>query len=118
MRIASLLASATEMVYQLNLQDELVAISHECNYPPDALRRPRLSRPRFHPSGLSSGAIDAAVRENMARHGSVYQIDDGLLRQLQPDLILAQAVPGWPGRSRHATRKLPMPWDRSLPKKD
>ncbi|MBI4501942.1 MAG: cobalamin-binding protein [Gemmatimonadetes bacterium] len=92
MRIASLLASATEIVYELGLQDHLVAISHECDYPPDALTRPRLSRPHFDPTGLSSGAIDAAVRESMARHGSVYTIDEDLLRRLQPDLILAQAV--------------------------
>jgi iron complex transport system substrate-binding protein len=92
MRIASLLASATEIVYQLGLENQLVAISHECDYPPDALTRPRLSRPRFEPSDLSSGAIDAAVRESMATHGSVYTIDEDLLRRLAPDLILAQAV--------------------------
>src|SRR5439155_24763965 len=92
MRIASLLASATEIVYELGLENQLVAISHECDYPPDALSRPRLSRPRFDPAGLSSGAIDAAVRESMATHGSVYTIDEDLLRGLEPDLSLAQAV--------------------------
>src|SRR5437870_5070084 len=92
MRIASLLASATEIVYELGLENQLVAISHECDYPPDALSRPRLSRPRFDPAGLSSGAIDAAVRESMATHGSVYTIDEDLLGRLEPDLILAQAV--------------------------
>src|SRR6185436_15229461 len=92
MRIASLLASATEIVYELGLQDQLVAISHECDFPSDALSRPRLSHPRFDPSGLSSAAIDAAVRESMQRFGSVYEIDANLLRELQPDLILAQAV--------------------------
>ena len=76
MRIASLLASATEMVYALELGDRLVAISHECDYPPEALSRPRVSRPRFDPAGLSSGAIDAAVRASMASHGAVYQLDE------------------------------------------
>ncbi|MGH7556148.1 MAG: cobalamin-binding protein, partial [Longimicrobiales bacterium] len=54
-RIASLLASATEMVAALGLEDQLVAISHECDYPPEVLDRPRVSRPRFDPAGLDSG---------------------------------------------------------------
>jgi iron complex transport system substrate-binding protein len=92
MRIASLLASATEIVYELGLADQLVAISHECDFPPDALKKPRLSRPRFDPAGLTSAGIDAAVRDAMATHGSVYEIDETLLAALEPDLILAQAV--------------------------
>ncbi len=92
MRIASLLASATEIVYGLGLGDQLVAISHECDYPPDALTRPRVSRPRFDPTGQSSGAIDAAVRQAVARYGSVYELDADRLRTAAPDLILTQAV--------------------------
>lgn len=92
MRVASLLASATEIVYELGLERHLVAISHECDYPPAALTRPRLSRPRFNPAGMTSGEIDAAVREVMARDGSVYEIDTALLRELAPDVILSQAV--------------------------
>lgn len=92
MRIASLLASATEMVYALGLGDRLVAISHECDYPSEALDRPRVSQPRFDPAGLSSGALDAAVRRAMAQHGAVYQLDQARLRAARPDLILTQAV--------------------------
>lgn len=92
MRIASLLASATETVCVLGLEDALVAISHECDYPPRVLNRPRVSRPRFDPTGLASGEIDAAVREAMARHGSVYALDEGTLRAVAPDLILTQDV--------------------------
>lgn len=92
MRIASLLASATEMVCALGLEDQLVAISHECDYPPEVMDRPRVSRPRFDPAGMTSGAIDAAVRQAMARHGAVYQLDEERLRALRPDLILTQAV--------------------------
>ena len=62
MRIASLLASATEMVVALGLDEQLVAISHECDYPPSILDRPRISRPRFDVAGRSQGEIDAAVR--------------------------------------------------------
>jgi iron complex transport system substrate-binding protein len=92
MRIASLLAGATEMVCALGLEDTLVAISHECDYPPGILDRPRVSRPRFNPAGLSSGAIDAAVRSAMAEHGSVYELDAEALRRVAPDLILTQDV--------------------------
>ncbi len=92
MRIASLLASATEIVYALGLGDQLVAISHECDYPPEALGKPRISRPRFDPSGLSSGAIDGAVRRAMADHGAVYLLDGERLRDARPDVILTQAV--------------------------
>lgn len=92
MRIASLLASGTEIVYALGLGDQLVAISHECDYPPEALHNPRISRPLFEPRGLSSKSIDAAVREVMAKHGSVYELDEPLLRTLDPDLLISQAV--------------------------
>lgn len=87
-----MLASATEIVAALGLGDRLVAISHECDHPPDVLDRPRVSRPRFDPTGLDSGAIDGAVRAAMAEHGSVYVVDAELLARLRPDLILTQAV--------------------------
>ncbi|WP_420130250.1 cobalamin-binding protein [Longimicrobium sp.] len=92
MRIASMLSSATEIVYALGLQDHLVGISHECDYPPEALRLPRLSRSRFDPAGLTSGEIDAEVRRCMVDYGSVYEIDVGALRRVRPDVILTQAV--------------------------
>lgn len=91
-RIASFLASATEIVVALGLEDRLVAISHECDYPPRVLDRPRLSRPRFDPAGLSSGEIDRAVREAMRDHGSVYEVDGAMLEAVRPDLVLTQAV--------------------------
>ena len=92
MHIASLLSSATEIVYALGLQEHLVAISHECDWPPQALHLPRLSRSRFDPAGLTSGEIDAAVRRCMLEYGSVYEIDVAALRDARPDVILTQAV--------------------------
>jgi iron complex transport system substrate-binding protein len=92
MKIVSLLASATEIVAVLGLEDQLVGISHECDYPPEILDRPRVSRPRFDPRGLDSAGIDAAVKGAVAAYGSVYALDTDLLRALQPDLILTQAV--------------------------
>jgi iron complex transport system substrate-binding protein len=91
-RIVSLLASATEIVCELGLADALVGISHECDHPPEILDRPRLSRPRFDPAGMTSGEIDRAVRRALAEHGGVYAIDGDALAALAPDLILTQAV--------------------------
>lgn len=92
MRIVSLLASGTETVCALGLQEQLVGISHECDHPPEVLDRPRASRPVFDPEGMTSGEVDRAVRRAMAEQGSVYAIDADLLEELRPDLILTQAV--------------------------
>jgi iron complex transport system substrate-binding protein len=91
-RIVSLLASGTEIVHALGLGESLVGISHECDFPPALLDRPRLSRPRFDPAGLSSAEIDAALRRAMAEHGSAYVVDAEALERLSPSLILTQAV--------------------------
>ncbi len=92
MKIASLLASGTEIAWALGLGEQIVAISHECDYPAEVLDRPRVTRPRFDPTGLDSGAVDAAVREAMRESGSVYAIDQAKLQELRPDLIITQAV--------------------------
>ncbi len=91
-RIASLLASATEIVCALDLADQLIAISHECDFPAAILDRPRVSRPRFDPATLTSAQIDVAVRDAMRAHGSVYQLDVDALREAAPDLLLTQDV--------------------------
>jgi iron complex transport system substrate-binding protein len=87
-----MLASGTEIAAALGLEDRVIAISHECDFPPGLLDRPRLSRPRFQPEGLSSGEIDSAVRTAMIEHGSVYEVDADALEALRPGLILTQAV--------------------------
>ncbi len=69
-----------------------MGISHECDYPPEALGKPRLSRARFDPTHLTSVAIDAAVRRAMREHGSVYEVATERLASVRPDLILTQAV--------------------------
>jgi len=90
--IVSLLASGTEIVAALGLGDRLVAISHECDHPASLMDRPRASRPRFDPVGLTSGEIDRAVRDAMVENGSVYEIDAALIERLEPDLVVTQAV--------------------------
>jgi iron complex transport system substrate-binding protein len=91
-RIVSLLPSATEIVCALGLEDRLVGISHNCDYPPSITTRPRLTRPRADLEGLSSGEIDAAVRAALRDYGSVYEIDTAAIEGLAPDLILTQGI--------------------------
>ena len=91
-RIVSLLPSATEIVCALGLADQLVGISHSCDFPASVTDRPRLSRPRYNPDGLSSGEIDAAVRAALRDYGSVYEIDVDGINALEPDLILTQGI--------------------------
>jgi iron complex transport system substrate-binding protein len=89
MRIASLLASATELVCDLGAGDELVARSHECNYPAWVKRLPCASQPTFDITG-SSKQIDALVRERLAAKKPLYAVDDALLLELAPDVIITQ----------------------------
>lgn len=86
MRIVSLLPSLTELVCALGRGDELVGVTHECDYPPGVEFLPHLTRSRI-PSGASSAAIDAMVVE---QKGSLYDLDEEALADLRPDLILTQ----------------------------
>jgi iron complex transport system substrate-binding protein len=89
MRICSLLPSATEIVCALGLEDSLVGISHECDYPPTVRAKPALIRPRVDPSAPAA-EIDRQVREVIGRGESLYAVDADLLLRLEPDLILTQ----------------------------
>jgi len=91
MRIVSLVPSATEMLFALGLGSDLIAVTHECDYPPAALELPRVTRDLL-PAGLSSAEIDAAVKERTLRGESIYELDTELLHDLQPDLIVTQAL--------------------------
>src|SRR5690348_9994856 len=90
MRIVSLLPSATEILFALGLGDDVVGVTHECDYPPEARLKPMLTRSRLAPD-LSSGAIDAAVSAEIESPAhSLYTIERDLLAQLAPDLIVTQ----------------------------
>jgi iron complex transport system substrate-binding protein len=89
LRIVSLLPSATEIVCALGAADELVGISHECDFPESIRDRPVLTRSRIDAHG-SSRAIDTAVRGVIRDALSIYAVDDGLLASLQPDVIVTQ----------------------------
>ena len=89
LRIASLLPSATEIVCALGAGDQLVGISHECDFPPAIRDRPVLTRSRIDSTGTSR-AIDAAVRSVIAGALSIYDVDAEQLSQLSPDVIVTQ----------------------------
>jgi iron complex transport system substrate-binding protein len=88
--IASLLSSATEMLCGLGLERNLVAISHECDYPASILHLPRATHTRIDPT-ISSQEIDDHVRASLAAGEPLYDVDEELLTRLKPDLIVTQA---------------------------
>src|SRR5687768_17102541 len=90
MRIASLLSSSTEMLYLLGLGPCVVAVSHECDYPPEVRGKPRATRTNIA-AEAASGRIDAQVRQLVEQGRPLYELDVPLLTQLQPDLIVTQA---------------------------
>jgi len=91
MRIVSLVPSATEMLFALGLGADVIAVTHECDYPPAARELPRVTRDVL-PSGLSSAQIDAAVKQRTLAGESIYELDVDLIRDLWPDLIVTQAL--------------------------
>jgi iron complex transport system substrate-binding protein len=90
-RIVSLVPSATEVLFALGLDDEVIGVTHECDHPPAAAARPRVTSDVIEP-GLSSAEIDAAVREHTSAGRSIYALDEERLRELGPDLIVTQAL--------------------------
>ncbi len=91
MRIVSLVPSATEMLFALGLGADLIAVTHECDYPPAALELPKVTRDVL-PPGLSAAQIDAAVKERTLAGASIYELDTEMLHDLRPDLIVTQAL--------------------------
>ena len=92
MKIVSLLPSATEIVCSLGLERDLVAITHECNFPPQINRLPAITASRISHETMTSKEIDHAVRSQLDGHGSIYDLDTKLLGELKPDLILTQEL--------------------------
>jgi iron complex transport system substrate-binding protein len=90
MRIVSLLPSATELAFSLGLGDDVVGVSHECDYPAEARTRATVVHCAIPLDDLSPAEIDSAVSTQLRTGGSIYTIDTELLRALEPDLILAQ----------------------------
>ena len=92
MRIVSLLPSATEILFALGLDREIVGVSHECDFPPGANAKPRATHCPIHESTLPSAEIDRWVSESLRRSGTLYTIDEALLRRLEPDVLVTQRL--------------------------
>ncbi len=91
MRIVSLVPSATEMLFALGVGDEIIAVTHECDHPAEALELPRVTRDVIGP-GLPPDEIDRAVRALTEQGRAIYELDEAALRRLEPDLIVTQAL--------------------------
>ena len=91
MRIASLVPSATEMLFALGLGDSVVAVTHECDYPAQARSLPHLTSTVL-PEGLGAAEIDATVKAIVAEGRALYELDEERLAELEPDLIVTQAI--------------------------
>ena len=91
MRIVSLVPSATEMLFALGVGDEVTAVTHECDHPPEALELPKVTRDVIGP-GLPPDEIDRAVRALTEQGKAIYELDVEALQRLQPDLIVTQAL--------------------------
>src|SRR5438132_3074144 len=89
-RIVSFLPSATEMACALGLGDQLVGITHECDYPPEVQGKPIVVRNVLPIETMSQPEIDAAVTQRMRDGLSLYQVDEKLLQELAPDMIITQ----------------------------
>jgi len=92
MKIVSLLPSAMESLFALGLGDQLVAVTHECDYPPEAASLPVVTRPNLHLHELESGVIEMAVSSAATAGQSLYAVDTVAIRALEPDLVVTQDV--------------------------
>ena len=79
-RTVSMLPPATEIVGALGLMEQLLAVSHECDYPEEANHRPRVTRCEIHGKNLVSRSVDAWVAETLQAQGSLYSLDEQTIR--------------------------------------
>jgi iron complex transport system substrate-binding protein len=90
-RIVSLVPSATEMLFAIGAGEEVVAVTHECDFPPEARELPQVTRDVIGP-GLEAREIDGAVRSLTEEGRAIYELDEWTLQRLQPDLIVTQSL--------------------------
>ena len=91
-RIVSFLPSATEILYELGVGDQVLAVTHECNYPIEAKTKPRVIHSSFDPDKMTSHEIDNKVVELVHTQKDIYVLDEKILKQANPDLIVAQGI--------------------------
>jgi iron complex transport system substrate-binding protein len=92
MRIVSLLPSATEILFGIGAGAEVVAVTHECDHPEQALSLPRATASAIDHTGQTCAAIDRHITKAVHSGSSIYRLDEDLLRELSPDLIVTQEL--------------------------
>ena len=91
-RIISFLPSATEILYEIGVGSQIIGVTHECNYPLDAKNKPRIINSSFDSSTMSSKEIDRKIVELFSSGKDIYVVNDKTLKELKPDLIVAQGI--------------------------
>ena len=91
-KIVSFLPSATEILYEIGVGSQIIGVTHECNYPLDAKNKPRIINSSFDASTMSSKEIDDKIVELFSNGKDIYVINDKILKELKPDLIVAQGI--------------------------
>jgi iron complex transport system substrate-binding protein len=91
-RIVSFLPSATETLYQLGAGGQIVGVTHECKFPTQARKKPRVIHPSFDPGRMTGRQIDSKIVELMRSGNDIYIVDDKVLKKANPDLIVAQGL--------------------------
>src|SRR5918911_1715239 len=92
MRIVSFLPSATETLYELGAGNQIVGVTHECKYPPQARKKPQVIRSSFDPGQMTGRDIDNKIVELMHSGKDIYIVDENTLKRVSPDLIVAQGL--------------------------
>ena len=92
MRIVSLVPNGTEILFAVGAGDLVVGVSHECDWPEEARRRPVLTGSALNP-GMSAAEIDRAVAAQVGSGASLYTLDEAKIAALAPDLIVTQRAP-------------------------
>jgi iron complex transport system substrate-binding protein len=90
-RVLSLLPSTTEILYALGAEDQLVGVTHECDYPVEAHSKPQVTSAQINPT-MESSEIDALVRQQLDESGTLYALDMELVRELRPEIVLTQQL--------------------------
>lgn len=91
-RIVSFLPSATEILYELGVGDKVLAVTHECNYPLAAKSKPKVIHSVFDPQKMTSQEIDRKVTDLMKTGKDIYILDEQVLKNANPNLIVAQGI--------------------------
>jgi len=91
-RIISFLPSATEILYEIGAGSQIIGVTHECNYPEAAKSKPRVINSSFDASTMSSKEIDDKIVELFSSGKDIYIVNDEIIKELKPDLIVAQGI--------------------------